>query len=151
MAAKKKRSSKTKPGPRPSGRRKASTRAKGKPKAVAKTIDAYIAALPGGQRRALQELRKIIRSVAPKAEECISYQIPAFRMNGRVFVWFGAAANHYAIYGVDTREAERKGYDTSGRGTVRFRLDETLPVPMVKRLVKDRLARSARKAVRPGV
>jgi len=65
-----------------------------------KNIDEYLAALSDDKRAALERLRKIIRAAVPKAEECISYQLPAFRLDGKCFVWFGAAANHCAIYGV---------------------------------------------------
>jgi uncharacterized protein YdhG (YjbR/CyaY superfamily) len=63
-----------------------------------KTIDDYLASLSDDQRTALEKLRKTIKAAAPKAEECISYQIPAFRLNGRMLVGFGATANHCAFY-----------------------------------------------------
>src|SRR5207249_242280 len=67
---------------------------RGKPE----TIDEYLAPLSGEKRAALEKLRRAIRSVAPGAEECISYNIPAFRLGGRLLVGFGAAANHCAFY-----------------------------------------------------
>ena len=54
------------------------------------TIDEYLAALSNEKRAALEKLRKAIKSAAPKAEECISYQIPTFRLNGRMLVSFAA-------------------------------------------------------------
>jgi hypothetical protein len=57
-----------------------------------KNIDEYLAASSDDKRAALERLRKIIRAAVPKAEECISYQLPAFRLDGKCFVWFGAAA-----------------------------------------------------------
>ena len=63
-----------------------------------KTIDDYLASLNGDKRAALERLRKVIRATAPKAEECISYGLPAFRLNGRPLVALGAAANHCAFY-----------------------------------------------------
>src|SRR5712692_5012722 len=69
-----------------------------KVKAKARTIDEYLAALSNDQRAALERLRKTIRAAAPGAEECISYQLPAFRLDGRMLVWFGAAAHHCAFY-----------------------------------------------------
>ena len=89
-----------------------------------KTIDEYLAALSDDQRAALERLRKTIRSAAPKAEECISYQLPAFRLDGRVFVCFGAGASHCAFYPgsgttVAAHKVELKNYDTS-KGTIRF-------------------------------
>ena len=124
--------SKPKPKPKP------------KTKARPRTIDEYLEALSGDKRAALERVRKIIRAAAPGAEECISYQIPAFRLDGRGLVWFGAAANHCAIYGVvgaDKRGLE--GYDTSGRGTIRFQPDEPLPAALVRKLVKARIAKSS--------
>ena len=79
-----------------------------------KNIDEYLAAVSDDKRAALERLRKIIRAAVPKAHECISYQLPAFRLDGKCFVWFGAAANHCAIYGVlGDHKDELKDYDTS--------------------------------------
>src|SRR6187455_2364374 len=104
---------------------------KATPKAGAKTrpatIDDYLAGVSSDKRAALERLRKIIRSAAPGAEECISYQIPAFRLDGKGLVWFGAAANHCALYGVVGAGADGlEDYDTSGKGTIRFRPDKPL-------------------------
>src|SRR3989304_6364093 len=93
------------------------------PKTKAKTIDEYLAALSDEKRAALESLRRTIRAAAPKAEECISYQIPAFRQNG-MLVGFGATAKHCAFYlmsssTVEAHKDDLKDYDTS-KGTVRF-------------------------------
>ena len=61
-----------------------------KTSAKPKTIDDYLAKLSADKRAALEKLRKVIRAAAPKAEECISYQIPAFRLSGRALVCFAA-------------------------------------------------------------
>ena len=111
-----------------------------------KTIDEYLAALSDDKRAALEKLRKTIRAAAPKAEECISYQLPAFRLEGRVLVCFGAAANHCTFYpGSGTTVAaykdELKNYDTS-KGTIRFQADKPLPVALVRKLVKARIAKN---------
>ncbi|MBI4607333.1 MAG: DUF1801 domain-containing protein [Planctomycetes bacterium] len=108
------------------------------------TIDAYLAGLDGDKRAALQRLRKAIKAVAPQAEECISYQLPAFRLNGRMLVAFGAGANHCAFYPMSSRtvadhEDALKDYDTS-KGTIRFQPDRPLPAALVRRLVKARIA-----------
>ena len=63
-----------------------------------KTHDDYLARVNADKRAALQKLRRIIKAAAPKAEECISYQIPAFRLKGKFLVAYGAAANHCAFY-----------------------------------------------------
>src|SRR5438034_9199903 len=94
-----------------------------KPKTEAKTIAQYLAALTADQRAALEKLRKTIRAAAPKAEECISYQLPAFRLNG-MLVAFGATSTHCAFYlmsasTVAAHKDELEGYDTS-KGTIRF-------------------------------
>jgi len=70
------------------------------------TIDEYLAALRDDKRAALEKLRKTIRTVAPKAEECISYQLPAFRLDGRMLVAFGATANHRAFYPMSSSTVE---------------------------------------------
>jgi len=110
--------------------------------AKAKTIDEYLAALDPGQRAALEKLRQAIRAAAPKAEECISYQVPAFRQDG-FLVAFGAAKKHCAFYpgafAVEAHKGELKRYDTS-KGTVRFPADKPLPVALVRKLVKARIA-----------
>ena len=57
-----------------------------------KTIDDYLATLSVDKRTALETLRKTIKAAAPKAEECISYQIPAFRLDGRILENFGVGS-----------------------------------------------------------
>ncbi|MGH2628129.1 MAG: iron chaperone [Anaerolineales bacterium] len=96
------------------------------------------------KRGALERLRNAIRAAAPRAEECISYQLPAFRLDGRMLVGYGAAANHCAIYGaVDAAfEDGLKDYDTS-KGTIRFQADHPLPASLVRKLVKARIAKNA--------
>jgi uncharacterized protein YdhG (YjbR/CyaY superfamily) len=107
-----------------------------------KTIDDYLASLSADKRAALEKLRKTIKGAAPKAEECISYQLPAFRQNG-MLVAFGATANHCAFFlmsgsTVEAHKEELKGYDTS-KGTIRFQADKPLPVALVRKLVKARI------------
>ena len=112
-------------------------------KAKPGNIDEYLAGLSEEKRAALEKLRKDIKSAAPKAEECISYQIPAFRLGGRLLVAFGAAANHCAFYpGAHPIEANKdrlKAYDTS-KGTIRFHAVRLLPATLVRKLVKTRIA-----------
>ena len=112
----------------------------------AATIDEYLAPLPPDKRAALQWLRRHIKAAAPGAEECISYGIPAFRLDGKLLVHFGAAAKHCAFYPGAVVEAHRealKGYDTS-KGTIRFQPDTPLPAALVRRLVKAQIARRTR-------
>ena len=111
--------------------------------ATPQTIDEYLAPLSNDKRAALEKLRKAIKSAAPKAEECISYQIPGFRLSGRLLVSFGAAAKHCAFYPgahpVKAHQDELKAYDTS-KGTIRFPADRPLPAALVRKLVKTRIA-----------
>lgn len=116
----------------------------GKRKINAKTVDEYLVALREDQRTALEKLRKSIRAAAPRAEECISYQLAAFRLDGRTLVAFGATENHCAFYlmsdkTVAAHEGLLEKYDTS-KGTIRFPADKPLPVALVRKLVKARSA-----------
>ena len=110
------------------------------------TIDEYLAPLGNEQRVALEKLRRAIKSAAPKAEECISYQLPAFRLGGRMLVAFGAWANHCALYPgahpVEAHKDELKAYDTS-KGSIRFQANSPLPATLVRKLVKSRIAEYA--------
>jgi uncharacterized protein YdhG (YjbR/CyaY superfamily) len=112
-----------------------------------RTIDEYLAPLDAEKRASLQKLRKSVRSAAPRAEECISYGIPAFRLDGRLLVAFGAGAKHCAFYpGARPIEAHRealRSYSTS-KGTVRFPPANPLPGPLVRKLVKTRIAEYSR-------
>ena len=109
-----------------------------------KTIDEYLAAVSPDQSAALEKLRKTIKAVVPKAEECISYGLAAFRLNGRPLVAFGATANHCAFYPmsgftVEDHKDDLTDYDTS-KGTIRFQVDKPLPAALVRKLVKARIA-----------
>lgn len=108
-----------------------------------KTHDDYLRALSADKRSALGELRKDIKAAVPKAEECMSYGIPGFRLNGKLLVSYGAGAKHCAFYPgsiVQQFKKELKDYDTSGKGTIRFPADKPLPSPLVRKIVKARIA-----------
>jgi uncharacterized protein YdhG (YjbR/CyaY superfamily) len=116
------------------------------------SVDAYLATLTVDKREALERLRRSIRAAAPRAKECISYSLPAFELNGKKLVAFGATSKHCAFYPMSatTIEAhldELEGYDVS-KGTIRFQPDERLPATLIRKLVKARIAEneaSARK------
>ena len=117
------------------------------------TIDEYLEPLSKEQRAALEKLRKAIKSAAPRVEECISYQIPAFRLDGKMLVAFGAWRNHCAFYPgahpVEAHKDDLKAYDTS-KGSIRFPADSPLPATLVRKLVKTRIAeRAAQKPIAP--
>jgi len=106
-------------------------------------VDDYLSPLSADKRAALERLRSVIKSAAPNAEECISYNIPTYKLDGKMIVSFGAAANHCALYAgvhpIKAHEAELAAYDTS-KGTIRFQPDRPLPDALVRKLVKTRVA-----------
>jgi uncharacterized protein YdhG (YjbR/CyaY superfamily) len=108
-----------------------------------RTIDEYLAGVNAHQRIALEKLRKTIREVAPRVEECISYGIPAFRLNGRSLVFFGAWANHCAFYPGSSATLKKFRNDLKSfqitKGTIRFSPDNPIPIAVVKKLVKARM------------
>ena len=112
----------------------------------AKTHDEYLASLSADKRAALESLRKTIRAAAPDAEECISYQLPAFRL-GKLLVAYGASASHCAFYPMSAAtimafKNELESYDIS-KGTIRFQPEKPLPAALVKKLVRARIAENA--------
>jgi uncharacterized protein YdhG (YjbR/CyaY superfamily) len=109
-----------------------------------RTIDDYLAALPRAQRAALEGIRKTIRAAVPEGEECISYGVPAFRLEGKVLVGFGAASRHCTFFPMSgtitaAHARELSGYDTS-KGAIRFPAERPLPATLVRKLVRWRLA-----------
>ncbi len=106
-----------------------------------KTIDEYIAQFPKNVRDVLEDLRRVIRESAPEAEEAISYQMPAFKLNG-VLVWFAAFKNHIGFYpktsAIEAFKEELSDYEVS-KGTVRFPLGKPIPFNLVKKMVKYRV------------
>jgi uncharacterized protein YdhG (YjbR/CyaY superfamily) len=109
-----------------------------------RTIDEYLAGLSAENRTALQKIRRAVCAAAPGAEECISYGMPVFRLNGKLIAGFKAAANHCSFHPmsgatVATLEADLAEYDTSP-GTIRFSSRAGLPAALVRKLVKARIA-----------
>jgi uncharacterized protein YdhG (YjbR/CyaY superfamily) len=126
-----------------------SKRKSSKPASSAKDVDKYLAKVPEPGRSTLKKVRATIRSVVPPdATECISYGIPAFKHNG-MLVFYAAFKEHCSFFPGSGRtialfKEELKSYYTS-KGTLRFPLDKPLPLALIKKIVKARLAENARK------
>ena len=117
-------------------------------KAEIRTIDEYIAIFPADVQKRLQEIRAAIQSVAPQATEKISYQMPTFYWNGNL-VHFAAFKNHIGFYpvpsGIEAFKKELSKY-AQGKGSVQFPLDQPLPLALIKKIVKFRVAENLAKA-----
>jgi len=112
-----------------------------------KTVDQYIAAFPKHTQAKLQEIRKTIQKVAPQAEEVISYNMPAFRLNGMLVYYAGYKA-HIGFYpmpaAIEAFKKELAPYVTS-KGAIQFPLENKIPVTLVKNIVKFRMLENAEK------
>jgi uncharacterized protein YdhG (YjbR/CyaY superfamily) len=114
------------------------------PRPLTSRIDDYLADVSGDQRTALVNLRKTIRSIIPKAEECISYGMPAFRLDGAVVAGFRATAkgcSYYPFSGttLQTLAGDLQGYGKT-KSALHFRPDEPLPKALVRKLIEARIA-----------
>jgi uncharacterized protein YdhG (YjbR/CyaY superfamily) len=105
------------------------------------TIDDYLKGYPPVVRNKLQEIRQVIRKAAPEAEECISYQMPTFRLHG-IKVHFAAWNDHIGFYpipsGIKAFEKELSVYK-QGKGSVQFPLNEPMPLKLIARIVAFRV------------
>jgi uncharacterized protein YdhG (YjbR/CyaY superfamily) len=109
-------------------------------------IDQYLAELGEPKRSTLQQLRQTILDVVPEAEEGISYQVPAFRLNGKVIAGFAAFKNHLSYLPhsgsvFPLLRDEVASYKTS-KGALQFPIDSPLPKPLVERLLRVRIAQA---------
>jgi uncharacterized protein YdhG (YjbR/CyaY superfamily) len=104
----------------------------------------YIADQKPPQRKALKALRSVIRKAVPKATERISYGIPVFELDGKYLVYIAGFKNHVSMYPVTRAMAKKHGDAIKpyqhGRGTLRFALDEPLPLGLIAKVAKARLA-----------
>ena len=109
------------------------------------SIDEYIAACPKETHERLQEIRAAIKKLAPQAKEKISYQIAAFELNGKNIIHFAGWKKHISLYpipaGDETFEKEASKY-ADGKGTMKFPLDEPMPMKLVNQVIKLHLAQN---------
>jgi len=117
-------------------------------KADFSSIDEYIATFPEDTQKVMQQLRKTIKTAAPKAEEKISYQMPTFTLNGTYLVYFAGWKTHIAFYGAPRGNAEFKedlSVYESGQGTLKFPLDKPMPLKLISKIVKFRVAENLKR------
>ena len=112
------------------------------------SIDQYIATFPARTQKILRELRATIKAAAPEAEEKISYQIPTFALNGSL-VHFAAFQHHIGFYptpsGTRAFKRELSIYE-GAKGSVKFPIEKPLPLALIRRIVKFRVAENLKKA-----
>ena len=112
------------------------------------TIDEYLGTVPEDRREALEDLRTRIRSIVPGAQECISYRIPAFRLNGEVIAGFCSTTkgcSYFPFSGSTLKSLARelRGYDQT-KGSLHFSADQPLPTELVRKLIRTRINEAKR-------
>jgi len=115
-------------------------------------IDEYIVAFPNDVQTILKKIRKTIRTAAPEAQESISYQMPAFKLQGNL-VYFAAFKKHIGFYptssGIENFKERLSAYEIS-KGTVRFPLDKPIPYDLISEIVTFRVHENLEKASSKG-
>jgi len=116
------------------------------------SIDEYIETFPKETQKILKEVRAVIKAAAPEAEEKISYQMPTFFLNGNL-IHFAAFKNHIGIYptpsGTEAFKDEISKYQ-GAKGSIRLPIDEPMPLKLISRIVKFRVAENLKKAKSKG-
>lgn len=109
---------------------------------LAPNVDVYLAGFPAATREYLVQIREAIRKAAPEAQELISYQMPAYKLNGAL-VYFAGYKNHIGFYpagsGIEIFKTKLSGYKTS-KGTVQFPLTQPLPLDLIAEMVRFRVS-----------
>jgi uncharacterized protein YdhG (YjbR/CyaY superfamily) len=108
-----------------------------------KSVDEYIASQPQDAQRLLQNVRGIIRKAVPGADEVISYQIPAYKLNGHAVLYFAGWKKHYSLYPANGRlvaafKKELAPYEVNNKGTIRFPLSAPVPAKLIAGIAKFR-------------
>lgn len=112
------------------------------------SVDEYIACFPTERQSLLASVRQIIREEAPEAQESIAYQMPGYKLNKAPLVYFALFENHLGLYptpeGISAFETELKTYKR-GKGSIQFPLDQPLPLDLIRRIVRQRVAENTAK------
>lgn len=110
----------------------------------ARDIDEYISGFPADTQNILQQIREVIKTTIPQAEEAISYGMPTFKLNGQYLIYFAGYKKHIGMYPVpgnnETFKKDFSSYKTSGKGAIQFPLDKPMPITLIKKIVKFRIA-----------
>lgn len=110
------------------------------------TVAEYLQDIPAQTIERIDELQAAIKAAVPKAEEVISYNMPAYKLHGKVLVYFAAYAKHVGFYPtaspMEVFAEELSKYKTS-KGAVQFPLDKKIPAALVKKIVKYRIQQEA--------
>jgi uncharacterized protein YdhG (YjbR/CyaY superfamily) len=119
-------------------------------KVIFANIDEYMKTLPEVQAMRLEELRQVIRQVAPQAVETISYNMPAFKVAGKILVYIAAFRDHISLFPANSTlikhfEGLLKDYSTT-KGTIHFDLDTPVPADLVRTLVSVRVKENLEKS-----
>ena len=116
-------------------------------------VDEYMAQLPDDRRAVMEQLRSTIRSAAPDASEAISYNMPAFRLDGRFLVSYESFKRHYSLFPWSDGMLEELGEALKpyavGKGTIRFPADRPIPLALVARIVAIRNREVAQESAAP--
>lgn len=113
-----------------------------------KTVNEYIQSFPKDVQKILEQVRLAIKETAPEAEETISYKIPAFKLNGKELIYFAGWKNHISLYpkpGSNEAFTKQLSVYKGGKGTVQFPLDKSIPLSLIKRIVKFRIKENSEK------
>ena len=108
-----------------------------------KSVDEYIASQPDHVGDILTRVRTVIRKAVPKADEVISYNIPAYKLHGGVVIYFAGWKKHYSLYPATRRlvgafKKDLAPYEVNDKGTIRFPLSEAVPVKLIEGIAKFR-------------
>jgi uncharacterized protein YdhG (YjbR/CyaY superfamily) len=122
--------------------------------ARAASVDAYIAQFPAPVQRVLKQLRRTLRQALPGAEEVISYSIPAYKLHGRIVIYFAGWKAHYSIYPataplIAAFKTQLEPYEYNNKGTIRFPLTEPVPVSLITKLARFRARQIKPKTPKP--
>jgi uncharacterized protein YdhG (YjbR/CyaY superfamily) len=114
------------------------------------TVDEYLADVAAKERAILRKIRGTVKSIVPEAGEKISYGMPAFTYHGNL-LYYGAMKSHLSLFPgsksvIEKFATELKPFDASSPGTIRFTADKPLPVALLKKIVRARMAENRARA-----